>query len=231
MAIRTLFFDVGSTLVYGPSVPALVAELLAMEGRAITPDEVQEAMGRMPRDLLARRATVRTEAEEQEYHTEALPVLLQLLGLTDLNGAMLNRLLENLYGYSSFYSMYPEVLPVLEALRTKGLQLGVISNWEPSLSRLLRDFEIDTYFQVIVPSMAVGFAKPDPRIFALALERAGAAPNEAIHVGNRLEEDVQGAAAAGIRPVWLNRTGDPSEPECVTITDLRGLLYVVGGAQ
>lgn len=219
----------GSTLVYGPPSAELVSELLAMEAIRVAPDEVAEAMGRIPSDLVRLRSSIRTEEEESDYQAQVLPVLLSLLGVTDVKPALLARLLENIYNYSAFYSVFPEVLPVLEALRQRGFTLGAVSNWEPSLPRFLRDFELDSFFQVVVPSMAVGFAKPDPRIFAIALKQAGVRAAEAVHVGNRLTEDVQGAAAAGIRPIWLNRTGDPSEPECLTITDLRGLLMILGG--
>lgn len=228
ISIRAVLFDVKGTLLYGPTTPELYAELLSMEGFSVSPDEVEDAMRRMPSELMRQYATMRTEEDESAFNARAIPALLSLLGLDDVKTALMLRLIENAYGYSAFYSLYPEVLPVLEKLRQRGLTMAVVSNWLPSLPRLLRDFEIDTYFQAAISGMATGLEKPDPRIFAEALKRIAIPAAAAIHVGDDLTEDVAGAASTGISPVWLNRTGDPSEPECLTITDLRGLLMILG---
>ena len=78
----------------------------------------------------------------------------------------------------------------------------------------------------MVSSAAVGAAKPDPAIFTAALERAGARPEDAVHVGDSLEKDVAGARAAGIRPVLLCRDGDPpGGVEAIgTLSELPSLL-------
>ena len=57
------------------------------------------------------------------------------------------------------------------------------------------------------PRPSAGARKPDPAIFAAALELAGAPPDEALHVGDTPEEDVDGARAAGIRPLLIDREG------------------------
>jgi putative hydrolase of the HAD superfamily len=58
-----------------------------------------------------------------------------------------------------------------------------------------------------VSSAVAGARKPDPAIFEPALELAGCAPEEALHVGDTREEDVAGARAAGIRPLLIDRGG------------------------
>jgi HAD superfamily hydrolase (TIGR01509 family) len=230
IAVSAVLFDVPTALVYGPSGPELIAELLAMEEIEATPAAVAAAVQQLPAELLQLRAAMRTEEEETAYHAQALPFLLRLMGLSVTN-AVLNRLIENLYNYSAFYSLYPEVTAVLAELHRRGVTLGAVANWEPSLPRFLRDFELAHYFAAILSSRAAGYAKPDPRLFQDALRQSGVQAAEAVHVGGNLVEDVAGAAAAGIRPVWLNRHGDPSEPECLTIVDLRGLLVLVRGEQ
>jgi putative hydrolase of the HAD superfamily len=50
--------------------------------------------------------------------------------------------------------------------------------------------------------------KPDPRIFALLLQRAGLEPERTLHVGDDVVADVEGARRAGVTPVWLNRAGE-----------------------
>jgi putative hydrolase of the HAD superfamily len=61
----------------------------------------------------------------------------------------------------------------------------------------------------VVTSAEVGAAKPEPRVFERALAVAGVAPGEALHVGDKVDNDVQGAEAAGIRAVLLQREGEP----------------------
>ncbi len=91
----------------------------------------------------------------------------------------------------------------LEALRASGTKLAVVTNgpveWQ---SRKLRTLGLIGYFDEIVISDAVGVAKPDPRIFALTLDRLGIAADEAMFVGDHPDFDIAGARAAGLVPIW-----------------------------
>jgi putative hydrolase of the HAD superfamily len=76
--------------------------------------------------------------------------------------------------------------------------------------------------------------KPDPRIFEILLERAGLAAHEVAHVGDDAEADVEGARAAGVLPVWLNREAAAwpreSEPPALTIRGLTELAAAIAAA-
>jgi HAD superfamily hydrolase (TIGR01509 family) len=61
----------------------------------------------------------------------------------------------------------------------------------------------------VVTSAEVGAPKPHPRVFERALAIAGVAPSEALHVGDKVDNDVEGAAAAGVRVVLVQREGEP----------------------
>ena len=74
---------------------------------------------------------------------------------------------------------------------------------------------LDRYLDFVLPSGAVGVAKPNPAFFAMALEHAGVAPAEALMVGDSYRADVRGAWSAGMDAVWLNRT------EGINITPVR----------
>ena len=63
------------------------------------------------------------------------------------------------------------------------------------------------YFERALAARDAGMLKPDPRIFALLLERAGLDAARALHVGDDAVADVEGARRAGVTPVWLNRSG------------------------
>lgn len=90
-------------------------------------------------------------------------------------------------------------------------RLGVISNFYGNVHLLLEDAGIAPLLGTIVDSTVVGVAKPDPRIFALALERLDATADSTIFVGDSLDKDIAGARAAGLHTAWLPGTDGPGE--------------------
>jgi putative hydrolase of the HAD superfamily len=104
---------------------------------------------------------------------------------------------------------YPDVLPALAELRERGLTLVIASNWDCSLPDWLGPVGITDLVDGVVTSAEVGAPKPDPRVFERALAIAGAAPSEALHVGDNAANDLEGAAAAGVRAVLVQREGEP----------------------
>jgi putative hydrolase of the HAD superfamily len=104
---------------------------------------------------------------------------------------------------------YPDVLPALGELRERGVALVVASNWDCSLPNWLGPAGITELVDGVVTSAEVGAPKPDPRVFERALAIAGAAPSEALHVGDTVDNDVEGATAAGVRAVLVQREGEP----------------------
>src|SRR5204863_7203228 len=99
------------------------------------------------------------------------------------------------------FEAYEDAQPALRALREGGLRLVVVSNWDCSLPDVLERIGIAPLVDAVVASAVVGAAKPDPRIFHAALERAGCRPGEALHVGDSVTADVEGATAVGIHAV------------------------------
>jgi putative hydrolase of the HAD superfamily len=102
---------------------------------------------------------------------------------------------------------YPDAIPALRSLRDRGQRLVAVSNWDCSLPKVLERCGLGGLLDGAVSSAAAGARKPDPAIFAPALEIAGCGPEEALHVGDTLEEDAAGARAAGIRSLLIDRTG------------------------
>lgn len=97
---------------------------------------------------------------------------------------------------------YADVFPALERLARR-YRLGALSNGTASMTRL----GYGHLFEVVLSAIDVGRAKPHGAIFERALAQFDLAPHEIVHVGDDPEHDVLGAAAAGWRTVWINRTG------------------------
>jgi putative hydrolase of the HAD superfamily len=127
------------------------------------------------------------------------------LGVPELDHATARRAMLG----SLEFEPYPDVLPALRELRDRGVTLVIASNWDCSLPEWLRPAGILELVDGVVTSAEVGAAKPAPRVFQRALAVASVEPGEALHVGDKVDNDIEGAAAAGVRGVLLQREGEP----------------------
>ncbi|MDQ3887331.1 MAG: HAD family hydrolase [Actinomycetota bacterium] len=129
------------------------------------------------------------------------------------------------------WRLFDDVLPCLRWLRAVGLRIAAVTNAASCHQRAkLQALDLDAAFDAVVISDEIGVAKPDPVIFHAACAELGVGPAHTVHVGDRLDLDAQGARAAGLRGVWLNRTtrSDRACPVGVTmISDLAELPKVV----
>jgi putative hydrolase of the HAD superfamily len=99
----------------------------------------------------------------------------------------------------------PGAVETVSRLRETGFRLGVVSNAEGRVERDLASAGFAGLLETVVDSHLVGVAKPDPRIFAIALERLGARAETTVFVGDVPAVDVAGARAAGVAPLLLDR--------------------------
>jgi putative hydrolase of the HAD superfamily len=105
------------------------------------------------------------------------------------------------------YVLFDDAVPTLEALRARGLRLGIISNFEGWLAKLLDHLEIRDLFEVVAISGDLGIQKPDPRIFHWAMGEAGVVPSQTLYVGDNPNFDAQPAHDMGMTGVLLDRHG------------------------
>jgi 2-haloalkanoic acid dehalogenase type II len=105
------------------------------------------------------------------------------------------------------FRAFADAPPGLGELRDLGLRLVCVSNWDCSLPDVLARVGLAELLDGVVTSAVTGARKPDPAIFAAALEVAGCEPGEALHVGDTQDEDVRGAREAGIRALLIRRDG------------------------
>jgi putative hydrolase of the HAD superfamily len=130
---------------------------------------------------------------------------------------------------SEFWRVYDDVEPALAELKRRGLKLGVISNFDSRLYNVLRACGLDHFFDSIHISTRVGAAKPDLAIFQAALHYHSVEARHAWHVGDSLREDVEGAMAAGINAVLLDRDNRFAENAPATrITSLEQIGALLG---
>jgi HAD superfamily hydrolase (TIGR01509 family) len=111
--------------------------------------------------------------------------------------------------------LYPDAIKCLEGVRALGLRVGIVGNQTVALERWAREVALPA--DVISSSASLGVRKPDPAFFARVVELSGCPPGEVAYVGDRVDNDILPAAAAGLVTVHVRRgpwgTLQPTPPE------------------
>ena len=231
MSYATVLFDVGETLVHVPEPAPIYRDLLAACGRSLPLGDVQEILREVRRTMDAHvprwvdpdlRLDCAASTRRRALHVESL---LAQVGI----GASeeVRRIFDELYVGPNFFTLYPDVPETLARLKARGYQLGIVSNWESRLLQLCAAHGIADYFDFAVVSELEGYVKPHPHMYRRALELAGVPAERVLHVGDSLQDDIEGAAAVGIRGVLVDRSGSADveyEPRISSLTELERVL-------
>jgi len=203
---KIIFFDVGGTLIYPePSVGRVYHEVGNKHG-VMTPSA--EAVSRAFQSAVGGLSEGQTHSKRnaRKWWRGQVGRTFALLGHEE--SPALDRIFEELFHYFArpeAWRLFDDVDGALERLKAAGLRLGIISNWDYRLLRILAGFKILEQFDPVVISFDVGHEKPEKKIFLLACKRAGVNPLDALMVGDSPEEDFEGARAAGLDAVIVNR--------------------------
>ena len=128
------------------------------------------------------------------------------------------------FAQAGSWTLYPEVPETLSALKSRGLIVDVISNFDSRLVKILHGLGAARWFEEIFISSRVGHAKPSRRIFEAALERHGLQPESAIHVGDSEANDLRGAANAGVKGILIDRSRNNEARQPALISSLKEIL-------
>ncbi|MEG3438481.1 HAD-IA family hydrolase [Pannus brasiliensis CCIBt3594] len=115
---------------------------------------------------------------------------------------------DDLYEYFATaepWFVYDDVRPALQRWQDLGIELGIVSNFDSRIERVLESLELDRFFRTITISSITGAAKPDPKIFRVALEKHDCPVDRAWHIGDSRREDYEGAGAIGLRAFQIDR--------------------------
>lgn len=132
------------------------------------------------------------------------------------------------YAQGHAWECFPEVPSVLDELRARGCKIAVVSNFDSRLPGILQALGIHDKVDAVVYSTQAGSAKPDPTIFGRALAALGVAPQRAIHVGDSVGADVEGAVAAGLEGALIRRDDASAGGPWPVLRSLDELLARVG---
>ncbi|HEY0455869.1 MAG TPA: HAD family hydrolase, partial [Verrucomicrobiae bacterium] len=151
--IRALTFDVGGTLIEPwPSVGHIYAdEASKLLGVQLAPAELNE---RFYRAWNSQKQFGHSREAWRELVTEIFSNLVPECPESFFN-ALYHR-----FEVANAWKVFDDVRPILEELRSRGLRLGIVSNWDERLKPLLKDLQLEHYFQRISVSLEVGLPKP-----------------------------------------------------------------------
>jgi putative hydrolase of the HAD superfamily len=187
--------------------------------------ELEDPYGRLAEQLSIPRDRARSALRaEMAYYREHHDIASDADGLARLRDACTEVLRDALGGSplsheellaalleALRFQPYPEVPGVLRDLRARGTFLVVVSNWDVSLHDVLERTGLRPLLDGVLTSAEMGEPKPGGAMFRAALELAGAAPHEALHVGDSVEHDVAGALAMGMRALLVDRDGSAGD--------------------
>ncbi len=236
--IQGVLFDFGGTL-SKQQAPLVIQKILSDEGISCPLAELERALeSTWEEDALnATRIATRSEFrgftvpnEEPEY-VRLNQMILVHAGINQ-NKEYLARLIHEKwaeYVPSVAREAFDDVAPCLEKLHQTDLKMGVVSNIDSTeeLRKGLEDLNLTYYFQAIVASGAVGYAKPHPEIFRIASRELNLATSALVHVGDLYAVDVVGAQSAGVTGILIDRDDKLLNVGCPRLRSLEELPSMV----
>ncbi|MEP7029134.1 MAG: HAD-IA family hydrolase [Candidatus Eisenbacteria bacterium] len=202
---RAVFFDVGDTLLDTSAMldAAIFTALVPIDpARSIA--EVRAAVAASGATMPTRQPPFHEVRGNVDWWIERYRAIGKALGLS---GSALERFLagvtESHFGGDALH-VIADAPAALARLASRGIALGVISNWDDTLESILERKGLRRFFRSVIASTGFGFAKPDRRIFEFALREIGADASQAWHVGDDPDADAIGAARAGLSALLLD---------------------------
>jgi putative hydrolase of the HAD superfamily len=202
-----VFFDAGGTLFRPfPSVGAVYARVAAQHGVHVEAEHVEKifhAKWHERNDLASLAGQSSEKIEREWWHSLVRDVFGNLGQFKDFEAFFQE--LYDLFARAECWRLYDDTLPILNHLKSTGMRLAIISNWDHRLFSIVKQLGLSDYFEQVTASSVVGSAKPAARIFESALAGMRIPASEGLHVGDSLEDDYHGATRAGLKAVLLNR--------------------------
>jgi putative hydrolase of the HAD superfamily len=224
--VRAISFDINGTLIHSPRLGEVYARILGRHGIEVSPSTASATVRQAWQEFSCRRQPGRDlftahPDGSRGFWFEFIDRVCLLLGSEPASRFAKAELFQAFTGPEP-WEIYQEVPEVLTDLRHKGLRLVVVSNWDDRLPILLERLELAGLFETIIYSAGVGVEKPFGAIFERVLEELELPAQEVVHIGDRVQEDVEGARGVGMQALHLTRDGDQGD-----LRDLRPLVDLV----
>lgn len=212
--IRAVFFDIGNTLFFYnyEFLSNLLKERFDIDCDPRELEAVHYSLG---------EAIERMVKEIPDHDEMVKKVYAMWFSELDIDAERIPRIIEVIdshpFPHLFWARMGDRVQETLDWLKARGIKMGVISNAEGQVRRLIEHVGLNDYFDVILDSKVVGAEKPDVRIFQKALKAVDVRPHEAVHIGDLVGTDIQGARQTGMIPVLVDREDRYPDIDCLRV--------------
>jgi HAD superfamily hydrolase (TIGR01549 family) len=222
VGLETVFLDAGGVLLF-PNWTR-VSDALARQGVSVSAGALARAEPHARRVLDDQQVIGATTDAARGWLF--FDLILEHAGITP--SAATKAALAELHTYHTANNLWEfvpdDVYPALTALREMGLRLTIVSNANGTLCAHLARIGLDRYVDCVLDSYDEKVEKPDPRFFAIALERSGGRRESTIHVGDLYNVDIVGARNAGLRGVLLDQANLRPDADCPRVQSLAELV-------
>lgn len=231
---KAVFFDLGGTLLVMRR-DRIFQRVLRDEGYRLDLKQIRISYAKMEpvwMEVLPSRFATAEEAVEVYRRLDVMVIEDLSVVRSHAEAGRLSALVRSRWdelGKTFPAELYPDVVPVLGRLRSRGIKLGLVSNAPPDTAQTVEELGLNRYIEHIIISGIVGYSKPNPEIFRIALAGASVSAQEAVHVGDVYAADVVGARNAGMEGVLLDRDRVAGNVDCPTIHELGEVIPIIEG--
>lgn len=224
----TVVFDVGGTLLrfnYA-ALAKLYVQAAAAQGALIDFQKayrtIEQLESEMP--IWQQKRQVSLEKDNgREFWDSFYSEGFRRLGVTQDMSLAVTEIRER-FQRAEFEQLFEDVIPTLEHLAARGVQLGILSNFSGNLEDVLRQLDVHRYFRFFVVSGIAGVEKPDPKIFELTIRVANRQASDIVYIGDSIFHDIEGARQAGMAAILLDRQNRYPAFQGARIRSLRELI-------
>jgi len=226
-SVKAVTIDAEGTLLHPyPSVGAVYAEVLGGHGIILEPSDLDKSFRRAFRAASSEPRDEVSDRSEREFWRR---VVRQTLEDCDSKNRF-EAIFEDLYdafGSAHRWELVDDAFTTIRGLRDHGYRVGILSNWDSRLRRVLGELGLDSLLDGCFISCEIGFEKPDPRIFYYVENFFELASHEILHIGNTLIHDAEGAKDAGWCYLVLRNSETASLDDQYLISNLSEVIDIL----
>ena len=223
--IKAVFFDFFNTLAYfDPPRETTYADIAVALGVKVTPAGIAAALPEA--DAYWRSENFKQPVRQREQDDKVVVYReygSRILAGTGATPDQALQMLATAFSRGWVFKSFADAVPALRLVKERKLVTGLISNVGQEIDSYCRELGFEPFLDYKVTSFDVGYDKPRPEIFQLALDKAGIKAHESIFIGDVYEQDIVGARGVGMTPILISRNG-ATVNDCIVISDLSQVL-------
>ena len=223
MKFRAVLFDAAETLfTTRGSVGELYGSIARQYGSQVSTDKIQEEFQRQ-----FRGAGPLSVQDQKRWWRDIVYRVFSEVGMVENFDEFFEEVYDKFSG-SQGWVLFPETFEVLKELKSFGLKLGLISNFDSRVYSVLQSLGIRHFFDAITLSSETGYCKPDPEIFEAAIRALGLPASKILLAGDSLHDDIEAGMRVGLTAVLVDRRGTHTSKDHVrrikSLMELTSLL-------